>query len=227
MKKRIVRAKKISEKIVIDGKLNEKDWKNTEVVEGFYTWDDQGKAVPAVSATRVRVLWDDTFLYVGAEMDDKDVYAVLTGHNDPTWRDDVFEIFIKPDPKKHHFYEFHVTPLNTRLELFFPRRGFGSLERSYRNMGMKSAVTIEGTLNNWEDIDQGWIAEVAIPFSAFSKTVSFPEPGSQWRVAFCRYDYSYHLPDSYFRGVELSSSAALSKVNFHLHEEYDILRFEE
>jgi len=231
MERRIVTAKRASGPIVLDGRMDEGAWKEAEVVEGFHTWNKGEKEpnaarIPATSATRVRVLHDGKFLYVGAEMEDRDIYAVLTEHNAATWHDDVFEIFVKPDPAKHHFYEFHVTPLNTNLELFFPRRGIGALARFYFDSGMKSAVTVDGTINHWEDVDRGWTAEVAIPLSAFAKTVPAPGPGTQWRVAFCRYDYSYHLPDSYFSGVELSSSAALSYANFHLHEEYDILRFE-
>jgi len=224
MEKREILCYKTSEKITIDGKLNEDAWQKAYVVDNFFTWDEDGNLKPAISKTKVRVLWDENFLYIGAEMEDKDIFAIKTTKT-IICQDDVFEIFIKPSEEKTHYYEFHITPKNHKLELFIPRRGCGSLGRYYFSSGIKSFVRIKGTLNNWEDVDEGWTVEASIPFSAFAKTTSTPKNGTKWSVAFCRYDYSYYLPSTYFNGLEFSSSAALSKRNFHLYEDYDNLIF--
>jgi len=210
--------------IKLGGELKEEDWSRASVIENFYTWNAEGKLKYAISRTKVRILWDDKNLYIGAELEDKDIFAIETSKK-AICQDDVFEIFIKPLTEKTHYYEFHISPKNQKLQFFIPRRGCGSLDRFYFSSGIKSAVRLSGTLNNWKDIDKGWTVEAAIPFSAFSMTTAPPQDGTKWFIFFGRYDYSYYLPQEYFKGVELSFSAALSKRNFHLYEDYDIIVF--
>jgi hypothetical protein len=216
-------CRRTTEKIIIDGILDEEAWKDSNIIDTFYTPKEN---LPPQSPTKVYMLYDDNYLYIAAKLKDKDIYAFKTEHNSRTWEDDVFEIFIKPSEEKYQYYEFHVTPRNINLELMIPRRGSGSMERFFFESGMKSAVQIKGTLNNWRDVDDYWTVEVKIPFSAFKDTVPIPpKAGDRWTFAICRYDYSVHLPLEFFWAVELSSSARLSQVNFHLYEDYDILVF--
>jgi len=213
--------------ITVDGHLAEPAWQKAPVISDFVAWDAEGGLRPAFSQTRVRVLRDNSYLYIGADLDDKDIYALKTQHNSTTWEDDVFEVFLKPRRDLPHYYEFHVTPANVNLELFIPRRKSGSIERFFFRSGMRSAVTVRGTLNDWQDVDDGWTVEMAIPFAAFARTAGVPRPGEEWQVAFCRFDYSCHLPAELPDGVECSSSAHLSVRSFHHYEDYDTLVFTE
>jgi len=224
---RVFRCVRTDGAVAIDGQMSEPAWQKAPVVSDFVAWDSAGKLRPAFSQTRVRAMWDDAHLYIGAELDDRDIYAMKTEPQSTTWDDDVFEVFLKPRRDLPHYYEFHVTPRNVTLELFIPRRRCGSIERFYFSSGMRSAVTLRGTLNDWRDIDEGWTVEMAIPFAAFRQTAGAPQVGDEWQVAFCRYDYSYHLPPELPDGVECSTSARLSVRSFHRHEEYDTLVFEE
>ena len=104
----------------------------------------------------------------------------------------------------------------------YPRRR----ARSNRAAGLfesdlKSAVKVNGTLNDWKDTDDRWILEVAIPFSAFKEVTPPPEIGDEWTFTLCRYDYSVYLEE----GRELSFSAKLSELWFHRWEDYDLLVF--
>lgn len=209
-----------SDRINIDGRLNEKSWETASLARPFW-WPALGQE--AIRQTYAKMLWDDQFLYIGAWLVDKDIYGFHTEHDSRTWEDDVFEVFIKPRDDSPRYYEFHVTPLNTTLDMLIARRGAtGQLRRwSVFESGMITAVNLKGTLNNWEDKDQGWSVEIAIPLIAFKDTISLPREGDKWKFALCRYDYCVHLE----KGRELSSSARLSAVNFHLFEDYDILLF--
>src|SRR5690349_717644 len=80
------------EKIVIDGKADETAWKAATVIDGFgQPWLKEPKSKPA--RTTVRLLWDREWIYFTAEMEDKDVWADLTEHDDDLWKNDVFELF--------------------------------------------------------------------------------------------------------------------------------------
>ena len=211
---------KICDIINIDGLLKEESWEKAPSVRAFYNPVSKKEAVGKTSA---RMLWDDKYLYIGAELQDKDIYGFHKEHDSTTWEDDVFEIFIKPRDDSPHYYEFHVTPRNTTLDMLIVRRGAaaGTKRWSIFESGMITAVKINGTLNNWKDEDQNWSVEIAIPLSAFNDTTSLPRVNDRWKFALCRYDYSVYLE----KGVELSSSAYLSAVNFHLFKDYDTLYF--
>ena len=211
---------KICDKINIDGLLDEESWRKASSVRAFYIPVSRKEAI---SKTSARILWDDKYLYFGAELQDKDIYGFHREHDSTTWYDDVFEIFIKPRDDSPHYYEFQVTPQNTTLDMLIVRRGAaGGIKRwSIFESGIITAVKINGTLNNWKDEDQNWSAEIAIPLACFSDTTSLPQINDRWKFALRRYNYSVYLE----KGVELSSSAYLSAVDFHLFKDYDTLYF--
>jgi hypothetical protein len=205
--------------IRIDGKLDEAAWGKAQVLDAFSVYWLKRKAK---TATRARLLWDDRYLYFAADMEDSDLYADVKEHNGMTWTNDVFELFFKPSAKALAYYEFQVNALNTRLELFLPSRGSGGYQRfaPKTRAGMESAVRLRGTLNKWQDRDEGWTVEGRIPWKAFAATGGRPKAGDRWRFALCRYDYSVA-----FDQPELSSTAPLTRPDFHRYEDYGELTF--
>lgn len=222
--------------IVIDGRLDDQAWQNAESLWRFQKHgaaktdgeSDKNSGGTAVSQTTVRMLWDDQYLYVAAEMDDRDLYASAVEHDGPAWKSDVFELFIKPLAQSYRYYEFEITPANVSMDAAFPRRGARALSDALTfESGLESAVTMVGTLNDARDEDIGWLVEMRIPLAALTTAPSQkPVPGMEWRFAACRYDYSVHLPPYYPSGVETSSSARGLRGSFHYYERYDRLVFQ-
>ncbi len=210
-------------KIKIDGILDEPDWQKARAINFYHLkGKDPQDYKEAESPASGKLLWDDNNLYIGIEAKDRDIWATIREHDGKLWQEDVLEAFFKPDKNKPTYFEFEFSPKNTSLDLMIPRRSARSFEymKSYESH-LKSAVKVYGTLDDWKDIDEKWVLEVAIPFSAFKDITSPPKIGDEWSFALCRYDYSVYLE----KGVELSSSAKLSKLSFHLWEDYDILLF--
>jgi hypothetical protein len=206
-------------RILIDGVLDEVAWDGAQEIKDFAVFWEKRKPKTATSA---RLLWDDRYLYFGARMEDQDITATVTERNGMTWNDDVFELFFKPSDESPAYYEFQVNAANTKLELFFPSRGAGGYHRfaPLTELGLESRVKVEGTLNKWQDTDTGWTVEGRIPWTAFKATGGRPKVGDKWRFALCRYDYSKTL-----ESPELSSSAPLTRPDFHRYEDYGILTF--
>jgi hypothetical protein len=139
------------------------------------------------------------------------------------WFNDVFELFFKPSEQRRGYYEFQVNAANTQLEMYLPSRGAGGYSRFHdRRLGIESQVVPRGTLNHWEDEDQGWTVEGRIPWTTFQPTGGRPKVGDRWRFALCRYDYS-----TAFEQPELSSTAPLTDASFHHYEDYGELTFTE
>jgi hypothetical protein len=213
-----IECRRATHAIKIDGRFDPTEWKDAFVVREFGV-PNQNR--PPKTATAFRLLWDDQYLYFAAELEDTDVYADVTKRNGITWNNDVIELFLKPSEQKMAYYEVQVNAANTPLELFFPSRGAGGYTRfgPLTKLGMKSAVIVKGTLNNWRDKDEGWTVEGRIPWTGFSETGGAPKAGEVWRCAICRYDYSVG-----YEQTELSSSAPVAG-SFHAYENYNKLRF--
>ena len=211
-----------NEVIKIDGKDNEAAWKTAQPVNEFtISWDRNPKKKPP-TATRAKLLWNQNYLYFFADMDDSDLFANVTEHDGVTWNNDVFEMFLKPAEDKPGYYEFQVNAANTKLDMYFPRRGAGGYDRfkSDGTFEFNSAVVLKGTLNKWEDQDQGWSVEGQLSWKDFARTGGAPKAGDTWKFGLFRYDYSVA-----FEGPALSTSAPLKNGSFHRHEDYAPIRF--
>jgi len=206
--------------IAIDGKPDESAWEDASTIDNFaMPW--LGKdSKPATKATRAKILWDRQNLYVSADLDDADLYADVTDQDGQIWDNDVFEVFLKPSVEKPAYYEFQVNARNTQFDCFIPRRGSVGRFKKMHDFGIESAVSLRGTLDNWTDTDKGWSVEMRIPWSSLMHTGGRPDQGDEWRFALCRYDHDISREQP-----ELSTSAPLSKLSFHLHEDYAPLRF--
>lgn len=212
-------CRRVEGRVKVDGILDELAWTKAQELTSFsVSWEKR----KAHTTTRARLLWDDRFLYFTAEMEDSDLYADVLDRNGPVWNNDVFELFFKPKDAERTYYEFQVNAANTPLELALPSRGAGGYHRfaPLTRLGMESEVRLQGTLDDWRDRDRGWTVEGRIPWRAFDASGGRPQPGAKWRLALCRYDYS-----TAFETPELSSTAPLTKADFHRYEEYGTLTF--
>ena len=212
----------ISEPMQIDGLLNEPAWQRAKPLSFMVPVTFRN----TVSKTEARLLWDREYLYVGFKAYDKDIWSTYTERDDTTCQEDVLEVFFKTDPQKEPYYNFEINALGTVYDAYNLRRqgaGGGRRWSQWNCEGLKVGVHIEGTLNNPEDEDEYWQLEVAIPFAGLPGLKgNIPKPGDEWLFHLARYDYSVYLPE----GVELSSCARLSEVQFHRYEDWLTLRFE-
>ncbi len=220
-KTRLFQCRRAMGKIVIDGKLDEPAWDRAQLVEDFRVPELGAKPL---APTMARLLWDDRFLYVAVTMEDRDIYAAVKKHDGMTWHDDVAEVFLKPSEHSNVYHEFHCTPLGTTLDLMIARRGAGHFDRWWPwESGFQAKASVQGTVNEWRDRDKGWIVEMAIPLAAFKDAAPKVQLGDRWRFAVCRYNYSVHMPG----GLERTSSAPLTKMDFHRYEDFDEIEFAE
>ena len=84
--------------IKIDGKADEAAWQRAQLIDNFgLPWlkDDARKAK---TATKARLLWDRDNLYFLADLEDHDLFADLTQHDDRTWFNDVNVRTNRPAP---------------------------------------------------------------------------------------------------------------------------------
>ncbi|HEY3269178.1 MAG TPA: carbohydrate-binding family 9-like protein [Armatimonadota bacterium] len=185
--------------IAIDGRLNKPAWGAAPWTADFR--DIQGDLRPNPPLrTRAKMLWDDEYLYIGAEMDEPHVWATLTEHDSVVYQDPDFEVFIDPDGDNHEYYEIEINALNTEwdLRLVKPYRDGGPALNEWEIPGLKTAVHVDGTLNDPSDRDRGWSVELALPWTVLGEFANRPAPpahGDQWRINFSRVEWHVEIVD--------------------------------
>jgi hypothetical protein len=189
--------------ITIDGKLDEPSWQQAPWTNLFVDIEGDLKPKPRF-ATRAKMLWDDDYFYIGADLEEPDVWATLTQRDAVICMDNDFEVFIDPDGDTHEYYEFEINALNTGWDLLLvkPYRDGGPAVIAWDIAGLKTAVDVRGTLNKPGDRDEGWSVEMAFPWKVLNECAHRsvpPESGDQWRVDFSRVEWQIDVVDGKYQ----------------------------
>ncbi|MDJ0975677.1 MAG: sugar-binding protein [Planctomycetota bacterium] len=197
---------KLRAPLELTGRMDDPQWDAVPWTEAFVDIEGHRKPAPRF-ATRAKLCWDDTYLYVGAVLEDPHVFGTLTEKNAILFNDPDFEVFIDPDGDNHYYYELEINALGTIWELYLerPYRDGGPIHRGHNLEGVVTAVHVDGTLNDPSDIDRGWSVEIAIPWSSLAQfakhTACPPAPGDRWRVNFSRVHWLLDVTADGYRKV--------------------------
>ncbi|GAB1856876.1 hypothetical protein MHTCC0001_17120 [Flavobacteriaceae bacterium MHTCC 0001] len=174
----IIHVNKAKAGILVDGRIDEKDWKNAEVVTDFFRVEPrQGGVVKYES--EVKFLFDDKNLYIAAFCKDS---AGIKGirvqdlRRDFSWgENDLFGIALDAQNLKQYAQAFQTTPYGNQ-------RDFQNFNGNNFDNGWNTLWKVRTQRTN-----KGYTAEFAIPF----KTLRYnkPKPGEpiEWGVTMVRY----------------------------------------
>ena len=217
---------KTAGKITVDGKLDEACWQAAPEYSLGKVKTDGGE-LPVVQAIVardkfeklfVRCLYDDKYLYIACRAEDDDVYACTQVDQEYLFRDcDVLEVFIKP-VKANYYWELYVTAAGNKTSCFYPSHGVmnqAAIAKDKLLTTLLTAAQVDGTLNNWQDEDKGWTAEMAIPLAELGRYGIAFAPGQEWTIFFARYNYSKN-----FRKWQYSGYPVPPVLSSHLLENY-------
>jgi hypothetical protein len=197
---------RVSAPLVIDGLINEVDWNNVPWSEYFGDIEGSLKPQPAYK-TRMKMLWDDNFLYVAAELEDPHVWAYQTERESVIFYDNDFEVFVDPDGDTHHYLEYEMNALNTQWDLMLLKPYRDDVKQNvaidnWNYNGIKSAVHVDGTINYPNDTDKGWTLEIAIPLDALTELSAsgmLPVGGEQYRIDFSRVEWTVDIVEGKYK----------------------------
>lgn len=164
-------------KIIIDGQLNESDWKNARDVGKFrFPWYTAGKKEQTVA----KMLWDDRNLYLSYRCEDAHISAEHTRRDSPVYRDDCVELFTAPNPDRpDDYFNIEMNVNRAFLDRHHPDGPGVQPKDNWNAKDVRIAVTIDGTKNDDGDVDREWILEAAIPFANFAKVAKHSPPKSE------------------------------------------------
>ncbi|MBA4184803.1 MAG: carbohydrate binding family 9 domain-containing protein [Acidobacteria bacterium] len=164
---RRVGAFRASGEIKIDGRLDESDWQQAEVVNRLRQQEpNEGSA--ASERTEVRVLFDDKNLYFGIRAFDSDVKNINARElvRDASFsNDDKIELLLDTYHDKRNAFRFAVNPFGTQQDALITDEGRDV------NLSWDAAWISEGKRDA-----KGWTVEIAIPLT----TLRFGEGADVW-----------------------------------------------
>ncbi|QBN18782.1 DUF5916 domain-containing protein [Flavobacterium nackdongense] len=171
--KKTLQAKYTNESINIDGKITEEAWKTAPLATDFIMYEpDNGKPISESKKTDVKILYDNTAIYVSAILYDDQPTQIsreLT-NRDEFGVADVFSIFVNGNNDGQQDFRFFVSAAGVQMDCL---------------------ATETSEDYNWDAIwdskvkitDIGWVVEMKIPYAAlrFSKAAK-----QTWGLNFTR-----------------------------------------
>lgn len=190
-------VKRTTEKIVLDGILDEADWAAAQSVGDFqFPWWKEGEK----DQTEAKLLWDDTFLYLSFSCRDKYIWADHYDTDTYTCIDDAAELFWNPNPAAGDNYNmFELNCIGNVLSVCNDHK---TDILTNKILVPHISQSIKGTVNDDSDEDTGWILEIAIRFSDYPGffDAATPKDGDMWKIGLNRcggktnYQYSQWSP---------------------------------
>ncbi len=157
---------------VIDGRLDDKVWRDAAVVDDFHMTTPTDGAAPT-EATIVRVTYDDEYLYIAADMRDSspgEIRAKQMVQGKMFFSDDRFYVMLDSFNNKRNDYFFQVNANGVRREAL--RENNARFIEEWATIWVAESAVHEG----------GWATEIAIPF----KSISFAPGTDTWGINFGR-----------------------------------------
>lgn len=222
--------------LAIDGRLDDAAWAAAPWTDLFVDIEGDAKPRPR-HATRAKMLWDDRYFYVGADLVEPHLWSDITAHDAVIFKEHDFEVFIDPDGDSHGYYEFEINARGTFWDLLLPvpYRADGQALNNWEIPGLKSAVHLDGTLNDARDTDRGWSVELAFPWAVLGEQTrrpAPPKPGDQWRVNFSRVEWPVDVVGQSYRAKPGAAEfnwvwSPQHVVDMHRPERWGYVQFEE
>jgi hypothetical protein len=224
--------------LTLDGNLQESDWQKAAWTTDFVDIEGAKKPLPTFQ-TRVKMLWNDSTLFIAATLQEPQIWATQTHHDDIIYKDNDFEIFIDPDNNAHQYFEVEVNAINKIFDLYLPKpyRDKGDALISWDVAGLRSGVSIDGTLNHPQDQDKSWTVEMAIPLKAVRMGFPFeaPREGALWRINFSRVEWDTRVEGNKNPKIQDAAGKDLPEhnwvwspqgvINMHYPERWGYLQF--
>ena len=174
-------AVKVNQSIRIDGSLDEPAWQDAPVASDFIT-NSPVYGNPAAAKTEVRVLYDNSAIYIGAYLydDPASIRRQLTARDAEQRADvDYFSVFLDTYHDKQNAFQFVVTARNVQTDA----RVSPNVETSFGVYGDLSWDAVWDSRISFKN--DGWVVEIRIPFFA----IRFPKKSLQdWGIQFLRFN---------------------------------------
>jgi hypothetical protein len=185
--------------IIVDGLLNEPAWQDAQKVQ-LRNSDTDEAVTDTTFSTSAFTSYDDDNLYIAFICNDRDIYSSFTNRDQHLWEEEAVEVFIDVDDEPNTYVEIELSPNNVLFDSYIVHPMNIDIEETskFDLPGIKTAVSVNGTLNFRTDEDKSWTAEIAIPFSNIMKSFNSDIlKAAKWKINYYRVDRDDDGPTHY------------------------------
>ena len=181
--------------IKIDGRLDEAAWQTALTYTDIYKFNEPARLQQP--GTTWKVLWDQDNLYFAFDCEDDDIVAPVYERDDAVYSDDCVEMFILPDFRFRTYWEIIISPSRSVYDSVQCKdtMKWGTQHDPTQTIeGLDIGLTVRGTLNQTNDVDEGYTVEVAVPFNQLpGYTRTGPKVGDKLNFMLARLDRRHGL----------------------------------
>jgi hypothetical protein len=206
--------------MIIDGLLTESIWQKTQSV--VLRENRSGKSVTDTTyLTVVQIAYDQENLYIAFTCNDPDIWGNFTERDQHLWTEEAVEVFIDTDTISNTYVEIEVSPNNILFDSYIvdPVNIDIPATKEFDLKGIKTAVSVDGSVNVEDDPDKQWTVEISVPLNDLVDDNYMIVPGkTEWRINFYRIDRKRE-------GESPSYSWSPTRARFHKPAAFGILGF--
>ena len=155
--KKSLKTVPISGNLIIDGNLDEPNWKTAFAANNFYMFaPDNGKLISQEKETDVKILYDNEAIYIGATLYDDEPNKILKEitQRDDQGTSDNFGVFINGFNDGQQDFRFFCTASGTQMDCL-------ATDLNGEDFSWDAIWTSKTRIN-----DCGWVVEMKIPYAA-------------------------------------------------------------
>ena len=177
---------KTAEAPAVDGVLNEACWKLAHVGNFVNNLDGSDADIP----TKIRMVYDETNLYIGFECQDSDAASTITGRDGPISNEEYVAVYLDADSDSSTYVVIEVAPTGAFRDAFVLCKNNGAEKKTldcWDSERLRTSVSVYGGGARPDTEDRFWTVELTIPFKDFYTASHIPPlSGETWRADFFR-----------------------------------------
>lgn len=173
-------VKKIAQAPQVDGVLEDPCWKELPAME---------MALPEGGSPKlpgsVRMVYDDTSLYIAIECQDSDAASTISEFDGPVTDEEHVVICIDAGSDTTSYFQIAVAPTGAMADAFVLNGNNGSAVRVLPGWNcdrLRASVQVYGDGAGPGNQDRFWTVEIAVPLSEIVTAPRVPASGDTWRI---------------------------------------------
>lgn len=223
--------------IVMDGKLDEDAWNEVPWSEDFVDIRSETYPKPYLN-TKFKMRWDDGRMYIGAYIEENNLWASQTQPDSQIFKDNGFELLMDVDGSMFNYKQVQINVLGTMMDQLYYKSPWDAFNMSVRfkpwHPDVRKAVFSEGTVNTPGDVDKYWCVEMSFSFVNLAersrRTQSNPADNEVWFTQFGRSEQNLTVVNGQYRKVPKSqiqwwSWQPCDAINLHLQDRWGLIQF--
>lgn len=182
--------------------------------------------------------WDNDRLYVGAYIQESNLWATLTTQDAQVFQENDFEVFMDVDGSMFNYKQIQINVLGTMMDQLLYKSPWDApgvqVKQKLWHPDAQKGVYAEGTVNTPGDDDKYWSVEMSLSFRNLAESSQRPQPmpgdNEAWFMQFGRAEYKLDATNGNYQKVSGSKPdwwawQPSDAINLQLQDRWGLVQF--